>query len=261
VAFAIAIALHEVLAGLMPATQPRVPPERVVAQRVSIAHRPTPRPSPSTSPSPRPIAPQRVPIARIAAAKGRTGAAAPHRAVAATPNQAVAQIRPVWDIPASANGAHAAPETGLGAAGTATAGSANAGTGSGSAGDGAGTGAGAGNEPCGFVTFSDPHGSHFDPHTGGFYVDIRLSVRFADNHTESIILDYPFYYASEAANPWSSRNLTNPDLLPRLQLPPSEKMSREPALLQYVIAHSTPEGMTVLDDCPNAAPPAPGASG
>jgi hypothetical protein len=236
-----------------------VPPERVVAQRVRIAHRPTP--APSRSPSPRPIAPQRVAIARVATAQGRAGGAARHRATAPQRNLPIAQLRPVWDIPASAYNAKPAPETGLGTTANATSGNANSGAGSGVTGNGTGAGAGGGDEPCGFVTFSDPHGSHFDPHTGGFYVDIRLSVRFADKHSESMILDYPFYYPSEAANPWSSRNLTNPDLLPRLQLPPAEKMPHEPALLQYVIAHSTPEGLTVLDDCPGDAVPAPGASG
>ncbi|MBV9232616.1 MAG: hypothetical protein JO030_01125 [Candidatus Eremiobacteraeota bacterium] len=121
---------------------------------------------------------------------------------------------------------------------------------------GAGNGGGAGEEPCGFVTFSDPHGSRFDSATHGFWVDIKMSVHFADRSLQSILLDYPWYYPSEAANPWSGQNLRDPNFPTRFQPPPSEKLASEPPLVRYVIAHSTPDGMTILKDCPATASPA-----
>ena len=113
--------------------------------------------------------------------------------------------------------------------------------------------------PCGFVTFSDPHGSQYDPRTHGFWVDIRMSVHFADGSSQSMILDYPWYYPSEAANPWSDRNLRDPNFPTRFQQPPPEKATGEPPLVQYVMAHSTADGLTLLRDCPapSRAPDAP----
>lgn len=137
----------------------------------------------------------------------------------------------------------------------ANSGSAGAGSGNG-AGNGNGSGADAadGDQPCGFVTFSDPHGSRFDPQTHGFWVDIKMSVHFADGSLQSLALDYPWYYPSESANPWSEQNLRDPTFPTRFQSPPSEKLGSEPPLVQYVIAHSTPDGMTILRDCPATAP-------
>ena len=73
-------------------------------------------------------------------------------------------------------------------------------TGAGSPGEGGnGTGGGA-NEPCGGVTFAD-HGPAPTRRRHAFFVDVRMSVSFPDGHTESTILDYPFYYSNAAAEP------------------------------------------------------------
>ena len=77
-----------------------------------------------------------------------------------------------------------------------------------------------------------------------------MAVHFADGSSQSIILDYPWYYASEAANPWSDANLRDPSFPTRFQTPPPSKAWSEPPLVQYVVAHSTPNGMTLLKDCP-----------
>ncbi|MBV8067733.1 MAG: hypothetical protein JO113_07130, partial [Candidatus Eremiobacteraeota bacterium] len=132
---------------------------------------------------------------------------------------------------------------------------AGAGTGAGTRGDG--PDAANGQEPCGFVTFADPHGSQYDPQTRGFWVDIRMSVHFADGSSQSTMLDYPWYYPSEAANPWSDQNLKDPAFPTRFQPPPPSKAGAEPALVQYVVAHSTPDGMTLLRDCPVTSPTYP----
>lgn len=151
--------------------------------------------------------------------------------------------RPVWD--AGRQNAFAAT------AGSGAAGAPGSGAGSGIRGDG--TGAADGDEPCGLVTFSDPHGSHYDPRTHGFYVDIRMSVHFADGSAQSMVLDYPWYYPSEAANPWSDQNLKDPGFPTRFQPPPVEKAATEPPLVHYVAQHSTADGMTLLRDCPSPA--------
>ncbi len=175
--------------------------------------------------------------------EGRAGArrAAP-AALAPAPAQRYG-AKPVWDVGAgSGTGQLAAAQTGA------------AGSGSGSATAGSGSGAATGAEPCGFVEFSDPHGSAFDARTRGFYVDIRMRVQFADGTSQSLVLDYPWYFSSEAANPWSDRNLRDPNFPTRFQPPPQSKLGDEPGLVRYVIAHSTADGMTLLKDCPSPAP-------
>jgi hypothetical protein len=152
--------------------------------------------------------------------------------------------KPVWDVGVtSGNGQLAAAQTGSAI-----------GSGSGSGTQGTGSDAATGSEPCGFVEFSDPHGSAFDAHTRGFYVDIRMRVHFADGTSQAVILDYPWYYSSEAANPWSDQNLRDPNFPTRFQSPPQSKLGNEPELVRYVIDHSTADGMTLLKDCPSPPP-------
>jgi hypothetical protein len=157
--------------------------------------------------------------------------------------------KPIWDIPVGAQGAGAGNRSGAGSLGNGTAGN-------GAGNSGSGNGPAAGSEPCGFVEFSDPHGSRYDPRTHGFWVDIRMSVHFPDGRTESILLDYPWYYTGEASNPWSRGNLNDPGFPTTFQAPPPDKLPNEPPLVQYVIGHSTKEGFTLLRDCPSPAPSA-----
>ena len=261
-AFAVAIALHEIFAALIPASLSRRPSPREVVTHVTIArialrsrHTPTPPPPPVPE---RAISHTRI----IAATRTRavpnttTGSAAHketiHRAGAARPKPPhFSFTKPIWDIPVGAQGAGAGSRSGTGSLG-----SGGNGTGAGSGGNG--SGAAAGNEPCGFVEFSDPHGSQFDPRTRGFWVDIRMTVHFPDGRADSTILDYPWYYPNEAANPWSGQNLSNPNFVTTFQPPPPDKRPAEPPIVRYVIAHSTPDGRTLLQDCPSpqSSPPA-----
>jgi hypothetical protein len=242
VAIAVSIALHEILAGLIPGKLMQMPSSREVVTRAQVL-RVTIRP-PAT-PAPR--------RARhvIALAQPRTIARAPGRArdphaihSASVPRpkpMTVTNSKPVWDMAIAAQpGASLAASGGPGGKGSGTTGNGN--------------GAAAADEPCGFVVFSDPHGSQFDRRTHGFWVDIRMSVHFADGSSQSMILDYPWYYASEADNPWSDQNLKDPNFLPRFQSPPAQKTDAEPPLVKYVIQHSTRDGLTLLKDCPTPAP-------
>lgn len=79
-------------------------------------------------------------------------------------------------------------------------------------------------------------------------------MHFADGSSQSLVLDYPWYYPSEAANPWSGQNLRDPNFPTRFQPPPAGKLGNEPELVRYVIDHSTSDGMTLLRDCPSPVP-------
>ena len=76
-----------------------------------------------------------------------------------------------------------------------------------------------------------------------------MSVHFANGTLQSMILDYPWYYPSEAANPWSDENVKDPNFPTRFQPPPSSKAQTEPLLVQYVATHSSSDGMTLLREC------------
>jgi hypothetical protein len=251
-AFGVSIAVHEILAGLVPppasSQTAREVVTRVASARIEIRPTPTPRPPPTPAPQ-RVVARVRViaPSETRTVARTVTGHSARkeivRRAGAARPRPlAIAHTKPVWDIPTGGQGAGAGTVAGAGSLG-------NGGSGTGAGANGNGNGAAAGNEPCGFVTFSDPHGSHYDAATGGFWVDIRLTVRYPDGHSESTVLDYSFYYPDEASNPWSDRNLGKP-FPTTFQFPPPEKRANELPLVQYVMAHTSSDGYTLLKDCP-----------
>ena len=145
----------------------------------------------------------------LARTRAGRGGGTPHRAAPiALPARVAYDSRPVWDV----GGASAGSGPALSSSG------AGAGTGA----RGRGNGATNADEPCGFVTFSNPHGSHYDPSTRGFWVDIRMAVHFSDGSSQSLMLDYPWYYSSEAANPWSDQNLKDPSFPTRFQAPPAE---------------------------------------
>src|SRR5580704_14066136 len=221
-AIAISIALHEVFAGLVPAGLTRTTAGREIVTRAQIM-RVAVRARPAPTPRPVAVVVQLHPIesATPRSIQAPPGKAAPHVTRSATSVRVASTERsdskPVWDAVA------AGTRTGALAVANGKAGAPSFG----SVQNGDGEAAPSGNAPCGFVTFSDPHGSQ-----------------------QSLILDYPWYYPSEATNPWSDQNLKDPNFPTRFQPPPPEKSAAEPQLVKYVIAHSTPEGLTLLRDCP-----------
>ena len=195
-------------------------------QAAIIAARPKPTamqtPPPTAAPQPAAsVLPRK--YARRRGTPGRPVAGASTRSAARGAAVPAAASRPIWDVATASKTVAASAGNGN-----------SAGPGAGSGTQGGGTGAASGAPPCGYVTFSDPHGSHFDPRTHGFWVDIRMSVHFADGSAQSMILDYPWYYSSEAANPWSSRNVNDPNFPTRFQPPPSE---RSPASRNSEVRH------------------------
>jgi hypothetical protein len=233
-ALAIAIALHAILAALVPAPGQQ-PPQREVVSHVAIVRVTVRPPPPPPTPQPaRTRAPAGIPApAPARGARTRHSGSTRVRSKRAEP-LALAATKPVGGVPAGDTGAGAGP--GVSSAGR------------------GGSGAGDGGAPCGFVEFSDPHGSRYDPQTHGAWVDIEMSVRFPDGHSEMLSLDYPWFYPNDAANPWSEQNLHDPDFPTTFQSPPPEKRANEPALVQYVIAHTSTGGYTLLKDCPSPTP-------
>ncbi|MBC5815993.1 MAG: hypothetical protein GIW97_05570 [Candidatus Eremiobacteraeota bacterium] len=223
--------------------------------RISIVHKasPTPRPTPRPTPKPLPLVTPHPVVAVVstpapAAPKAKAGLA---KSIAKTRYHSKRIVQHVNVSPKHLQG------PGLGAAGSGRGklGVTGTGTGQGGAGNGTGTGgngngnyAGAG-EPCGFVEFVNINGAQFDKSTGGFHHDIRMTVHLGGGGLQGIVLDYRWYYPSEAADPWSDQNIKNQDFPTNFQFPPADKRGAEPPVVQYVISHSTPEGLTTLKDC------------
>ena len=258
IAFALAIAIHEIILLAFPHAGPSEQKDDVqVAQtlRISILHRVKPTPPPTPSPTPKPvivIAQPNPVIAKAtpapAAPKSRAGLA---KSIARTKYHATRKVQHVAVAPKHAQGPGLGQNgTGRGMIGLRGNGTGTGGEGSGTGSGGNGTGAGGGDIPCGFVEFIDIHGSGFDKSTGGFYVDILMRVHYKSGTTQEYRLDYPFYYPSEAANPWSDQNIKNPDFPTLFQFPPADKRAGEPDIVQYVMQHTRADGTTTLEDCP-----------
>ena len=254
VAFAVSIAVHEIVAGLIPPFLPhqQLTPEKVEQFTVArIEHRPTPTPSPKPTPKPTPK-PQVLAHAKIVTTvqptvvpKTTSGKSshkeAIKRAGAARPKPPKSHAKPIWDIPMGAQGAGAGKRSGAGSLG-----SGGQGTGAGNA----GTGEGAGEAPCGSVYFQsvDNQPPHFDRDSGFYIYDkIRMSVHMADGSVQDIVLDYPWRYKNEAGDPFIQGHSDVPMIF---EFPPKEMRAAEPPLVQYVMTHTTREGFTELNDCP-----------
>ncbi len=240
-AVAIAIALHEIIAGLFP-SWPQPQPERVAHVEVADITRatPTPRPSPSPTPPPPPTP---------APARSIDPAAQSHRETivrqgAARPKAVtIYHSKPVWDVPrVGGQGAGEGHKSGAGSTGS---GNAN-GTGSGGAGNGTGT------VPCGYVEFQPvpQEAPKYDRATGFFvYDNIKMTVHMPGGDVQDVALDWAWRYKREDGDPF-----THPDAPMLFEFPPQEQRASEPALVQYVMQHTSPEGFTTLEDCPSAAP-------
>lgn len=257
VAFAVSIAVHEIIAGLVPPitphqTQVREKVERFTVARIVRKPKPTPSPTPRPTPKPQVLAHARIvtTVQPTIIPKTTSGKSAQKetikRAGAARPKPPkISHAKPIWDIPVGAQGAGAGKGVGAGSLGS---GGHGAGAGN------SGTGSGAGEAPCGSVYFQSVNMQppKFD-RTTGFYVydQIRMSVHMADGSVQDIVLDYPWRYKDEAGDPFIEGHSDVPMIF---QFPPKAMRPNEPPLVQYVMSHTTREGFTELSDCPSAAP-------
>jgi len=229
------------------------PPEIVtIAKLTRIEHRVKPKPTPK--PTPTPIVHTKL-IAETHVKPRIVHPAAPsqhhriRRIASARPLvRTVHHLKPaVIHVPMGGHGAGTstvakAPTGGVGPGGNGT----------GESGNGQGTGgAPAANEPCGFVEFSPTGNPVFDRGTGRVWEYIAMTVHFPDGSQQSVDLDYPWYYPNAQADPWSDYNeKNNPNAPTPFVFPPPDKTGTEPPLVQYVIKHTTADGLTTLRDCP-----------
>lgn len=215
--------------------------------RITIQHKPKPTPKPT--PTPRPKAKP------ITITKPNPIRATPHPATPAPAARAgLAKSMPKTRYHAKravqhiAVAAHNGAGAGTGTHGTGRGSVGTTGNGTSTGGIGRGTGGyAAGDEPCGFVEFTNINTPKYS--NGAFYQDIRMTVHYGDGTTQAYNLDYQFYYPSEAAFPWSDQNIKNQDYPVNFQFPPADKRASEPPVVQYVMRHSTPDGVTTLKDC------------
>lgn len=242
IAFACALALHEVAVALIPAPKIIESADEPIVARVTLARivrTPTPIPTPTPVPV-HVLASSQVPagvharIERVKAAGARRPT--PPKVVYATPDVS---------IPTGGQGAGAQNGQGAGSLSDVN------GNGNGSASSGNGAGA----TICGAVDFESTGQARYDAQTGDYErSDILATVYYADGSSERIPLDWTWHYKSEDVDPFAS---SAPMLF---QFPPVELRSSEPQPIQYIIAHTTADGRTRLNDrCPNIPPP-PSAS-
>jgi len=253
VALALAIALHEILLGLVhPPAPPSDREDTAVTTRIAIETSrptPTPTPAPTTPPTPTVTPPPRVTVAPAPQVAARAhGRPAKHRAGGA--------LRLIAKAP---SGLHANPNA-AGSGNGSAAGSGEGdlpGVGGGLAGNGAGesgngNGAVNANAPCGVVDFLPYAAPRYDKGTA--YEPVQATVTFPDGHKETSRFPYLWVYPDgERTDPWSETNLKNPNYETTLQPPPpGSDRSGYPGLIQYILAHTDARGYTDLPECPKA---------
>jgi hypothetical protein len=264
IAFAFALALHEILAGFLPRRAPGPPDERVAAQTVTIVHRPKPAPKPTPVPTPpappNTPAPQytlapaiavRAPAPKAAATPRRIlGGAAAHRRVAhpeiarQAPPQSLAEGEQAGAQNGGA-GSGAGPGNGTGGLG---------GTGTGTGGTGTGNGGDANSAPCGTV-YLLPGNVSYRP-DGTVVQEVEAKVVLRDGSVQQGLFPYPFTYPAERLNPFTHDDALSADKgTPVQQPPPGVDISAAPPAVQVVLKYTNPAtGTSTLKDCPAASP-------
>jgi hypothetical protein len=267
VAFALAIGLHEAIAGFLPRRGFPPPEERVVAARtVTLARRPRPTPKPTPVPTPKAtpritpaphytLAPQtvvRAPAPRAAATpRTNAGGAAAHRRVLR--RTIVARTAPPQS---PAEGIHAGVQNGGSGTGAGP-GAGNGGlggTGTGTGGTGTGNGGETNSSPCGAV-YLLPAGVTFR-RDGTVVQTVLAKIVLGDGTVEVGRFPYPFTYPAERSNPFVHEEALSPDKgIPVQQPPEGTDMSAAPPAVQIVLKYTNPAtGTTTLKDCPSASP-------
>jgi hypothetical protein len=257
VAFALAIAIHEIVLGVFPWQRQTIPPAPnetiTIAKLTRIEHRPTPTPKPKPTPRPKPT-PQPVVHTKVIAETH----VKPRVVNPGNPSQRQHIKRIAQAAPVVRTRSHSKPVqhvvTGAQGAGTAkrakalNGGIGPGGTGTGESGTGTGTGgAPAAHEPCGYVEFEPTDNPIVDKSTGRIWEHISMKVHFPDSSEQSVDLDYTWYYPSKDADPFMPENKNVPATF---QFPPANQRDNEPPLVQYVIQHTDDQGFTKLRDCP-----------
>ena len=255
IAIALAIGIHEIVAGLVPrATEPNPEPTDIAEVITFSTHPPTPPPPPP--PTPRPT-PQPVitfaPVASVAQAAPR--AAAPIRErMGGRAAMHVVHIKPPHAVHATPEPRSIVANTGVGVNNGGSGSGAGPGTGNGGAGGngtglgGEGNGSGAGVAPCG-VVFLIPTSEQINS-DGSRTATIRLEVHISDGSVVTDDLGWPFHYRRATDYPWS--NEAQPGRPVLLQLPPPgyDLAGRQKPATVFAVRHTGRDGTTDLQDCP-----------
>jgi len=238
-AVACALVLHAIAFALIPRQRVIEAPQEAIVARVTlarIARTPSPHPSPTPPPPHKIVA--AVPAGTHARVERIKNAGArrptPPKVVYATPDAA---------IPTGGEGA--------GAQNGANAGSLSATNGNGTGAGSAGAANGSGALPCGAIDFEARGIAEFDAGTGYYERNnIMATVYYTDGSYQRIALDWTWRYKSEEQDPFAN------DAAPMLfQFPPAAQRASEPAVVQYIIAHTSAAGRANLaEDCPNIPP-------
>ncbi len=260
VAFALAIALHEVILAVVHG--PARPSENdagAVATHITIqtppptprpgpTPRPTPTPPPTQPPTPRPrVTPPPhstpAPVRQVAGrAKGRLakthGGGAPKPVAVKTVSVAVNT---------STAGTGSGTSTGVGSGTTPGTGGGQGGEGNGNGGNG--NGAVNADTPCGVVRFLPVDVPRYT--SGTAYEKIGARVSFPDGHEERVTFPYQWVYPNgEQNDPWSRTNAKSEEPIVLQTPPPGSNVATFPPLVQYILSHTRSDGTTVLHDCP-----------
>jgi hypothetical protein len=247
IAAACSIALHEILAGLMPPLIPRATDSREVVQHVAItriAHLATPTPHPT--PTPRTL--HTLVVAQTQTA-GVSARAEVIRRMGAPRVKApkVLHATPVPEpVSTTGQGAGEGNASDAGSLGT-------GGTGSGAGNQG--NGAGGGGAPCGAADFEARGRAVFNQDTGYYERSgIVAIVHYADGASERVPLDWTWRYKNEDDDPFSNGSAPM-----YFQPPPLDQQAGESAAVQYIMKYSNANGSTRLNDqCPNIPQPSAG---
>lgn len=231
--FALAIAIVAVAALLVPGNAPP-PPEQQTVARVLLVH-PAPTSHPTATPTPPPPIVHRVAQRTVVVVpKVRVAAAAPVARVkiAATHPPELSHVTSA--PPVAQTGSRGTGGTGNGQTGTQAVG---------------GDALPAGQRPCGEVSFSVNGAVRYDRATQFYiYDNVSVLLRFPDGSHQSVPLDYPWRYKDEAGDPFAHDEAGGPPTL--FEFPPPALRAGEPPVVQYVMAHTSPEGFTLLESCP-----------
>jgi hypothetical protein len=255
-AFAISIALNEIVIGLLHRSPPVVE-THVEPTIVTIAYR---TPAPTPKPTPRPTPPPVVHPAPHATIARDTQIAAP-RTKAPKENTHGGSVsrraNPKADVYAEL--AHDDLGHGHGITGAGTGVGAGPGAGGGDAGSAEGNGTGGTGAsdastsaaPCGVVDFDAAYPTEKSGTT--YYETIDAVVHFPDGHTETARFPYRWSYPDgERTDPWSGTNLKeHPHMRTPAQTPPPtvDPNSLSP-VIQYLLQHTDEQGHTSLKACP-----------
>ena len=255
VAFAMAFAMLEVVAGLWPSPAPPPPKPEVIAMRITLSKHtppPTPVPTPRITPPPHPKLAQKIEVRSpsrkaVAPITHKLGGAASHKRIVHVKVPPKPHRAPPASIVAGTHLGRANGGSGTGAGPGAGTGGLN-GTGAGQGNAGNGTGGEADTSPCGVVTLIP---EYVDYHKDGTVIQhVQVSITLRDGSTYTGRFPYPFTYSAERLNPFSHDDQLVNGGVP-VQLPPAGfDTSQLDSTVQVVLAHTDASGHTTLPECP-----------